>query len=55
MESKGHILWVDDEINLLKPHIIYLEKKGYKVTPVNTVAIRRTLADETVKRGGYIF
>lgn len=27
------ILWVDDEINLLKPHIIFLEKKNYKVTP----------------------
>jgi len=26
------ILWVDDEIDLLKPHIIYLEKKGYGVT-----------------------
>lgn len=28
------ILWVDDEIDQLKPHIIFLEKKGYKVTPV---------------------
>tara|TARA_B100000787_G_scaffold170258_1_gene165341 strand:- start:33681 stop:35228 length:1548 start_codon:yes stop_codon:yes gene_type:complete len=26
------ILWVDDEIDLLKPHIIFLEKKGYTVT-----------------------
>jgi CheY-like chemotaxis protein len=25
------ILWVDDEIDLLKPHILYLEKKGYEV------------------------
>ena len=25
------ILWVDDEIELLKPHIIFLEKKGYTV------------------------
>ena len=25
------ILWVDDEIDLLKPHVIFLEKKGYKV------------------------
>lgn len=25
------ILWVDDEIDLLKPHIIFLEKKGYSV------------------------
>ena len=27
------ILWVDDEINLLKPHIIFLENKNYNVTP----------------------
>ncbi len=27
-----NILWVDDEIDLLKPHILFLEKKGYKVT-----------------------
>ena len=26
-----NILWVDDEIDLLKPHIIFLEKKGYSV------------------------
>lgn len=26
------ILWVDDEIDLLKPHILFLEKKQYKVT-----------------------
>lgn len=26
------ILWVDDEIDLLKPHILFLEKKGYLVT-----------------------
>ncbi len=26
------ILWTDDEIDLLKPHIIYLEGKGYEVT-----------------------
>jgi DNA-binding response OmpR family regulator len=25
------ILWVDDEIDLLKPHIIFLENKGYEV------------------------
>lgn len=27
----ANILWVDDEIDLLKPHIIFLEKKGYSV------------------------
>ncbi|MDT0646636.1 bifunctional response regulator/alkaline phosphatase family protein [Zunongwangia sp. F260] len=26
------ILWVDDEIDLLKPHIIFLESRNYKVT-----------------------
>lgn len=25
------ILWVDDEVDLLKPHIIFLEKKGYTI------------------------
>lgn len=25
------ILWTDDEVDMLKPHIIFLEKKGYKV------------------------
>ena len=27
-----NILWVDDEIELLKPHIIYLESKGYNLS-----------------------
>ena len=27
-----NILWVDDEIDLLKPHILFLEQKQYKVT-----------------------
>ena len=30
-----NILWVDDEIELLKPHIIFLEKKNYTVTSCN--------------------
>ena len=29
-----HILWVDDEISLLKPHVLFLEKKNYKVSTV---------------------
>ncbi|WP_349663770.1 bifunctional response regulator/alkaline phosphatase family protein [Cellulophaga lytica] len=29
--NKITILWVDDEIDLLKPHIIFLEKKNYQV------------------------
>ena len=27
----GRLLWVDDEIELLRAHIIFLEKKGYEV------------------------
>ena len=27
--SKAHFLWVDDEIDLLKPHILFLKEKGY--------------------------
>jgi CheY-like chemotaxis protein len=30
-ESKGRILWVDDEIELLRPHIRYLMEHGYNV------------------------
>jgi len=36
MSTKGKILWVDDEIDLLKPHIMYLENKGYTVVPVHS-------------------
>ncbi|MFH1850978.1 MAG: response regulator [Candidatus Neomarinimicrobiota bacterium] len=32
--SRGKILWVDDEIDHLKPHIMFLEEKGYEITPV---------------------
>ena len=34
--SSIHILWVDDEISFLKPHIIFLEQKNYKITPCNS-------------------
>ena len=30
------ILWADDEIDLLKPHILFLEDKGYSVTAVTS-------------------
>jgi len=32
--QKPSILWADDEIDLLKPHILFLNGKGYDVTPV---------------------
>lgn len=34
MSRKERILWADDEIDLLKPHILFLEEKGYQLTPV---------------------
>ncbi|MEN9448754.1 MAG: hypothetical protein RJA25_2044 [Bacteroidota bacterium] len=33
--SDIRILWADDEIDLLKPQIIFLEQKGYTVEPVS--------------------
>jgi len=32
------ILWVDDEIDLLKPHLLFLEKKNYNVSTCNNGA-----------------
>ncbi|MFH1050039.1 MAG: response regulator [bacterium] len=31
MEQKARILWIDDEIEMLRPHIMLLEKSGYDV------------------------
>ena len=36
MISAHNILWIDDEIQFLKPHIIFLEKKGYNVDFVHS-------------------
>lgn len=36
--NNGSLLWVDDEIDLLKAYIIFLDKKGYKVTTVSNGA-----------------
>lgn len=33
--TNGQLLWVDDEMELLRAHIIFLEKKGYEVTTVS--------------------
>ena len=34
MNSNTNILWADDEIDILKPQILFLESKNYTVTPV---------------------
>ncbi len=36
--SEIKILWVDDEIELLKPHLLFLEKKNYAVSTCNNGA-----------------
>jgi CheY-like chemotaxis protein len=36
MSLKSKILWADDEIDLLKPHILFLQQKGYDITTVNS-------------------
>ncbi|MBK5196247.1 MAG: response regulator, partial [Proteiniphilum sp.] len=33
--SKAHFLWVDDEIDLLKPYVLFLEEKGYSMECAN--------------------
>ena len=38
MAKEKRILWVDDEIDLLKSHIMFLEEKGYAVTPASSGA-----------------
>ncbi|APG64445.1 two-component system response regulator [Tenacibaculum todarodis] len=47
------ILWVDDEIDLLKPHQLFLEKKGYKVTTSTNGTDAIDLIDE--KRFDIVF
>ena len=31
---KDHLLWVDDEIDLLRPHVLFLQSKGYEIDTV---------------------
>ncbi|WP_338376674.1 bifunctional response regulator/alkaline phosphatase family protein [uncultured Flavobacterium sp.] len=45
--NKIKILWVDDEIDLLKPHILFLEKKNYDVTTSNNGQDAIDLFEET--------
>jgi Response regulator containing CheY-like receiver, AAA-type ATPase, and DNA-binding domains len=49
MESSKKILWVDDEIDLLRPHLRLLEQKGYQVD----TAANGEDAVEMVKTKGY--
>jgi CheY-like chemotaxis protein len=44
--QRYNILWADDEIDLLKPHILFLQQRGYDVTPVNNGSDAVELAAE---------
>jgi len=47
--QKKHILWADDEIDMLEPHVMYLRSKGYDVDTV-------TNGDDAIAKvneGGY--
>jgi len=44
----NRILWADDEIDQLKPHIIFLEKKGFEITPVTNGGDAVTLINDKV-------
>lgn len=35
MNKQPRILWADDEIDLLKPHLLFLRNKGYEVVTAN--------------------
>jgi CheY-like chemotaxis protein len=45
-EAKKRIMWVDDEIELLRPHIMFLEEKGYQVTGVASGEEAVSLSEE---------
>ena len=36
MPNSIKILWIDDEIEFLKSHVIFLETKGYSITTINS-------------------
>ncbi|MCY4159977.1 MAG: response regulator [Bacteroidetes bacterium] len=38
MSTAGHLLWADDEIDLLRSHVLFLENRGYRVSCVTNGA-----------------
>ncbi|MCT4665191.1 MAG: bifunctional response regulator/alkaline phosphatase family protein [Flavobacteriales bacterium] len=46
MSYNAKILWVDDEIEFLKPHIMFLENKGYQVKTANNGEDALSLIDQ---------
>ncbi len=44
--KKGKILWADDEIDHLRSHILFLEERGYHITPVANAEDAVSMAKE---------
>lgn len=44
--TKGKILWADDEIDHLRSHILFLEDRGYQVTPVTNAEDAVSMAQQ---------
>ena len=57
------ILWVDDEIEMLKPHFLFLKERGYDTTPctngLDAISLIESndfdivLLDENIREGIY--
>ncbi|MEO5789938.1 response regulator, partial [Gelidibacter sp.] len=45
--NRINILWVDDEIDMLKPHILFLEKRNYNVTTCKSGMEALEIIDDT--------
>jgi hypothetical protein len=52
--SARHVLAAMAEGDTLRTHLAAL-RRLLKVTPIDTVSRRRRIAEETVRRGNYIF
>jgi len=46
MSRQIHILWTDDEIDLLKPYILFLEERDYRITTATNGADALSLVEE---------
>ena len=44
--SNGHLLWVDDEIEMLRPQILFLQNKGYDIVKATNGADAVDLCQE---------
>ena len=51
--EKHKILWVDDEIELLKPHVIFLKDKGFNVDTATNGQDAIEMVKQNVRDGNY--